>query len=327
MNVLVLGGTEFVGRAFVEEALALGHGVTVFNRGTHEPLPGVTALRGDRSAADGLGALARGEWDVVVDTWSWAPSAVRDAASLLAGRAGHYVYVSSRSVYTPPVPLGADESAPVLAGDADGGQGGYAEMKAGGEVAATAAFGDRALLARAGLIIGPYENIGRLPWWLSRIARGGPVLAPGPAELGLQYVDARDLAVWCLDAAARGLGGAYNVVSPPGFVTMRELLETCVRVTGSDAELRWLEAQEILAAGVEPWSDLPIWLLGEDHDFMHGGDVSKAVAAGLRCRPVEETVAGTWEWLRGIGGRAPMRADRPPVGLDPALEAKLLGLD
>ncbi|MFC5820565.1 NAD-dependent epimerase/dehydratase family protein [Nonomuraea harbinensis] len=324
MRLLVLGGTEFVGRAFVTEALALGHDVTVLNRGTHEPPAGVTALRGDRARPDGLDALAGGEWDVVADTWSWAPSAVRDAASLLAGRAGHYVYVSSRSVYAPPVPYGADESAPVVEGSPDGGEGGYAEMKAGGELAATAAFGGRALLARAGLIIGPHENIGRLPWWLSRIARGGPVLAPEPAGLGLQYVDARDLARWCLEAALDGVGGAFNVVSPPGFVTMRELLETCVRVTGSDAELRWTSEEAILAAGVQPWTDLPIWLTGEGHAFVHGGDVSRAVAAGLRCRPVEETVADTWAWLRSIGGRAPVRPDRPAVGLDPDVEATLL---
>lgn len=326
MRVLVLGGTKFVGRAVVEEALALGWDVTVFNRGSHEPPAGVTALRGDRSAAGGLAALERGEWDVVVDTWSWAASAVRDTASLLAGRAGHYVYVSSRSVYADPVPFGADESAPVVAASADDEDASdYARNKAGAELGAVAAFGERALLARAGTILGPYENIGRLPWWLSRIARGGPVLAPGPRDLGLQYIDARDLAVWCLRAAERGVGGAFNVVSPPGFVTMRELLETCVKVTGSDAELRWVDAEPILAAGVAPWTDLPIWLVGEDHAFMHGGDVSKALAEGLRCRPVEETAADTWAWLRSIGGEAPMRPDRPRVGLDPAVEARLLG--
>ncbi|WP_338043416.1 NAD-dependent epimerase/dehydratase family protein, partial [Nonomuraea lactucae] len=180
MKLLVLGGTEFVGRAFLDEALAMGWEVTVLNRGTHEPPPGVTALRGDRSAPGGLAALGDGVWDVVVDTWSWAPSAVRDSASLLAGRAGHYVYVSSRSVHGYPVPAGADESAPVVEASADDdGHADYARAKAGGELAAVAAFGDRALLARAGLILGPHENIGRLPWWLTRIARGGPVLAPG----------------------------------------------------------------------------------------------------------------------------------------------------
>ncbi|MFC4012683.1 NAD-dependent epimerase/dehydratase family protein [Nonomuraea purpurea] len=321
MRVLVLGGTEFVGRAVVDEALAFGWQVTTFNRGSNEPQPGVTALSGDRSAPGGLAALEHGEWDVVIDTWSWAPSAVADAATLLAGRAGHYVYVSSRSVYAGPVPFGADESAPVVTSP-DAGE--YAWNKAEAERGAVAAFGDRAVLARAGLIIGPYENIGRLPWWLTRIARGGPVLAPGPADLALQYVDARDLAQWCLRAGERGLGGAFNVVSPSGYVTMRGLLETCVKVTGSDADLRWVEAERILAAGVTPWMDLPIWLLGDDYDFMHGGEVSKAVAAGLRFRPVEETVADTWAWLRSIGGQAPTRPDRPALGLDPQVEAQLL---
>jgi 2'-hydroxyisoflavone reductase len=113
-------------------------------------------------------------------------------------------------------------------------------------------------------------------------------------------------------------------VSPPGFVTMRGLLETCVKVIGSDAELRWVDAETILAAGVAPWTELPIWLVGADHDFMHGGDVSAAVAAGLGFRPVAETVADTWAWLRSIGGEAPMRPDRPRVGLDPEVEARLL---
>ncbi|MFC5831221.1 NAD-dependent epimerase/dehydratase family protein [Nonomuraea insulae] len=324
MKVLVLGGTEFVGRAFVDEALALEWQVTVFNRGSHAPPAGVTALRGDRSAPGGLAALEHDEWDMVVDTWSWAPSAVRDTAALLAGRAGHYVYVSSRSVYADPVPFGASESAPVVPASADDGDGDYARNKAGAELGAVAAFGDRALLARAGLILGPYENVGRLPWWLGRIARGGPVVAPAPGEAGLQYIDARDLARWCLEAGARGVGGAFNVVSPPGFTTMRELLDACVKATGSDAELRWIEAERLLAAGAEPWIGLPIWLVGDDYDFMHGGDVSKAVAEGLRLRPMEETVTDTWAWLSGLGGVAPMRPDRPLKGLDPAVEARLL---
>ncbi|TDE60401.1 reductase [Nonomuraea mesophila] len=324
MRLLVLGGTEFVGRAVVEEARALGWDVTTFNRGSRDPMPGVTALRGDRSAPGGLAALERGEWDVVLDTWSRAPSAVRDSAALLAGRASRYVYVSSRSVYELPVPAGADEDAPLVTASPDDGDGDYAKNKAGAELAAVAAFGDRALLVRAGLIVGPYENVGRLPWWLNRIARGGPVLAPEPADLGLQYIDARDLALWSLRAAEQGLGGPYNLVSPPGFTTMGELLETCVKVTGSDAELRWTPQERIFAAGIEPWSDLPIWLPGELHGFMHGADVSKAVAAGLRPRPVEETVADTWAWLQSIGGVAPMRPDRPVVGLDPEREARVL---
>ncbi|MGZ2357686.1 NAD-dependent epimerase/dehydratase family protein [Streptomyces sp. 372A] len=326
----MLGGTQFVGRAVTEAALARGGQVTVFHRGHHAPPPGTAEIIGDRTAANGLAALAAADgpgWDLVVDTWSGAPSAVRDAARLLSTRAARYTYVSSRSVYDYPAPAGLAEDGPVVTGaspDAGDDQP-YALAKRGGELAAQDAFGDRALLARAGLILGPWENIGRLPWWLNRIARGGPVLAPGTPDTDIQYIDARDLADWVLDAAERGLHGPYNLVSRPGHTTMGGLLDACVRTTGSGAELRWTPAEKILAAGVEPWTDLPVWLPpGEVYDTLHQGDVGLAHATGLRCRPVEETVEDTWRWLRGIGGEAPQRADRPAVGLAPETEAKLL---
>ncbi|MFI9202418.1 NAD-dependent epimerase/dehydratase family protein [Streptomyces sp. NPDC053048] len=326
MRLLMLGGTEFVGRAVTDEALARGWEVTVFHRGRHAAPPGVADLLGDRTREGGLAALEHGEWDVVVDTWSGAPTAVRDAARLLAGRAGHYAYISSGSVYRHPRPAGLDERAPLVGGSPDAGQEAYAEDKRGGELAAAAAFGDRALLVRAGLILGPGENIGRLPWWLLRTARGGPVLAPGPRDLALQYIDVRDLAAWTLDAAARALGGPYNLVSRTGHATMGELLEACAHVTGGTAELRWTPPETILAAGIQPWQELPVWVPpGELHETLHQGGVEKAFAAGLRCRPVGETVADTWRWLRDLGGVAPLRADRPVVGLDPEVEARLLG--
>ncbi|MGW1378828.1 NAD-dependent epimerase/dehydratase family protein [Streptomyces sp. NPDC002446] len=326
MKLLMLGGTEFVGRAVTEAALARGWQVTVFHRGTHAPPQGVTALHGDRSDAAGLAALEGGEWDAVVDTWSGAPAAVRDTARLLAGRAGTYAYISSRSVYAYPAAYGLDEDGPLVDASADATDADdYAEAKRGGELAALDAFGDRALLVRAGLIIGPYENIGRLPWWLGRIARGGTVLAPGPRDMALQYVDVRDLAEWTLDALEAGRGGAYNLLSEIGHATMGELLESCVKVTGSDAELRWTEPEDVLAAGIEPWIELPVWLApGELRDAFYGADVAKALAAGLRCRPVSETVADTWSWLRSIGGTAPQRPDRPVVGLAEEKEAAAL---
>ncbi|UZJ30182.1 NAD-dependent epimerase/dehydratase family protein [Streptomyces endophytica] len=328
MKLLMLGGTEFVGRAVTEAAVARGWQVTVFHRGRHAAPEGVTALHGERGVAgpEGLAALREGEWDAVVDTWSGAPSAVRDAARLLAGRAGRYAYVSSRSVYAYPAAYGLDEDGPLVAGSADATDAeDYAAAKRGGELAALDAFGERALLVRAGLILGPYENIGRLPWWLGRIARGGPVLAPGPREMALQYIDVRDLAEWTLDALEAGLGGAYNLVSETGHATMGELLESCVKVTGSDAELRWTAPEDVLAAGVEPWTELPVWLASdESRDAMFGADVSRALATGLRCRPVAETVADTWAWLRSIGGVAPQRPDRPVVGLPEEKEAAVL---
>ncbi|MFJ5259313.1 SDR family oxidoreductase [Streptomyces sp. NPDC088387] len=331
MRLLVLGGTEFVGRAVVEAALGRGWDVTVFHRGRHEPPAGVRSLHGDRTAPDGLAALEAApedSWDAVVDTWSAAPRAVRDAARLLRGRAARYAYVSSCSVYAWAPPAGYTEDAPLVAGaEADAGQTDYARDKRGGELAAVAGFGAAdALLVRCGLILGPYENIGRLPWWLNRIARGGPVLAPGPRELPLQLIDVRDLAAWTLDAVERGLGGPYNLISPSGHTTMGGLLDACVAATGSTAELRWTDPETVLGAGIEPWSQLPVWVPpGTDlHDFLHGADVSHALDAGLHCRPVAETVADTWTWLRSIGGTAPQRPDRPPVGLDPETEAKVL---
>ncbi|CAM5561142.1 NAD-dependent epimerase/dehydratase family protein [Streptomyces pilosus] len=333
MRLLLLGGTEFAGRAVAEAAVGRGWEVTVFHRGRHEAPAGVRTLVGDRTAPDGLAALDEdpGEWDVVVDTWSAAPRAVRDAARLLRDRAGRFVYVSSCSVYAWAPPAGYSEEAPVVDGaspDADLTD--YARDKRGGELAAVDAFGaDRSLLVRAGLILGPYENVGRLPWWLNRTARGGPVLAPGPRELPLQYVDVRDLAEWILGAAEQGLSGPYNLVSPQGHTTTGELLEACVRATGGTAELRWTAPEVVLEAGIEPWTQLPVWVPpGSDlHDALHSSDVSRAVAAGLRCRPVAETVADTWRWLTEIGGTAPQRPDRTLKGLDPEVEAKVLGTD
>ncbi|MFD1661215.1 NAD-dependent epimerase/dehydratase family protein [Streptomyces caeni] len=330
MRLLVLGGTEFAGRAVVEAALGRGWEVTVLNRGRRRPPPGVRALRGNRTAPGGLAALAGGEWDAVVDTWSAAPRAVHEAARLLTGRAGRYVYVSSCSVYAWAPPAGYTEDAPLVEGTAaDAGTTEYPRDKRGGELAALDTFGaDRSVLVRAGLILGPYENVGRLPWWLTRIARGGPVLAPGPRDLPLQYVDVRDLAEWILGAVTQGLSGPCNLMGPQGHATMGGLLEACVDVTGAAAELRWTTPEAVLDAGVEPWTQLPVWVPpGSDlHDALHAADVSRAVATGLRCRPVTETVADTWSWLRGIGSTAPQRPGRPAVGLDPAVEARLLGL-
>ena len=324
MRLLVLGGTRFVGRAVVDDALGRGWDVTVLNRGTTGPAPaGVTALVGDRTSPAGLAAaLGDRSWDLVVDTWSAAPRAVTTAAALLAGRSARFGYVSSISAYV----WGRhhDETSPLVAGDPQGGDGDYAAMKRGAELGALASF-PGALLARAGLILGPYEDIGRLPWWLSRIARGGRVVAPGRPERPLQYVDARDLARWLLGALDDGVTGPVDVVGPSGAATTADLLGTCRSVTGADAELVWVPEDELAAAGVEPWTQLPCWVpeSGEHAGFLEG-DTSRAVATGLRCRPLRETVRDTWDWMQRTGP-APQRPDRPVHGLPPDLEQRLLG--
>ncbi|RLP85907.1 reductase [Micromonospora sp. BL4] len=328
MRLLVLGGTGFVGGATVAEAVRRGWSVTVFNRGLHGSTPsGVHRLRGDRTAPDGLAALTGGAWDLVVDTWDSAPRAVRDAARALVGTVPHYAYISSGSVYAPPVPAHVGEEATTVDATADAVDGDYAQCKAGGELAATEVYGERALLVRAGLILGPGEDIGRLPWWLQRVAQGGDVLAPGPVDLPLQYIDVRDLVGWTLDRAAEGIGGAFNVTSRPGHATMGELLDSVLAVTGSGATLRWTEPERILDAGVVPWNDLPIWIPPR-HEFrwLQERGVQKAYAAGLNCRPVTETVADTWRWLGAVGSVPPRagKQRRVTVGLDPAREVALL---
>jgi 2'-hydroxyisoflavone reductase len=328
MRLLVLGGTHHVGRAVVEEALARGDQVTTLTRGVSGPsAPGAAALHADRTDPAALrAALGDGTWDAVIDTWSGAPSAVLDSASLLASRAGHYGYVSTRSVYEWPPAVGLDESGPVV--DADprsDASDDYAIAKRGGELAALEGFGaDRTVLARAGLILGPYEIVGRMPWWLRRIERGGDVLAPGPPDLKLQYIDCRDLALWMLHAAGEGISGAFNTVSTPGHATMASLLEAAITATGSDARLVWASPEVIIEAGIQPWIELPIWLPPDGEAAgLHTGDVSAVYAAGLTCRPVEDTIADTWAWLQAEGD-PPVADGRPAHGLDPERERAVL---
>jgi 2'-hydroxyisoflavone reductase len=327
MRLLVLGGTHHVGRAVVETALARGDEVTTLTRGVSGPsAAGALGLHADRTDPDALRAvLGNASWDAVIDTWSGAPRVVRDSAGLLAGRAAHYGYVSSRSVYEWPVPPGGDESAPVVDGDpGDEGSEDYAAAKRGGELAALEAFGDQALLARAGLILGPYEIVGRMPWWLRRMERGGDVLAPGPRDMPLQYIDCRDLAAWLLQAADRGIGGVFNTVSRPGHATMQSLLEAAKAATSSDARLVWVTPEVIEAAGIAPWTELPIWAPPDGEAAgLHNGDVTAAYAAGMTCRPVEQTIADTWAWLQAEGD-PPSPPGRPGHGLDPEREREVL---
>ncbi len=326
MRVLVLGGTHFVGRSIVEAALSAGHDVSVLNRGLTGVTPeGVRLLRADRKQPDQVRrALGEDEWDSVLDTWSGAPCFVRSTARILAGRVRHYGYVSSRSVYEWPIRPGLDESAPVVDGSpADEDALDYARAKRGCELAVLETFSPT-LIARAGLILGPYEDVGRLPWWLRRVAAGGRVLAPGPRERPLQYVDARDLAAWMLACAQRRLDGTFNTVGPPGMTTTAGLLDAVRAVTGSSAQLVWVSPEGVEAAGIAPWTEMPIWVPPTgDYAGLHSGNVKAALREGLRCRPVLDTVADTWAWMQEEGEPTP-RPDGPQYGLSPAREAAAL---
>ena len=339
-SLLILGGTQFLGRAVAQEAVRRGARVVVVHRGEHEPPAGVTALRVDRTdpvawarVSGELTALAASHdnerWDVVVDTWSGDPGAVRRAAATLRPSADRYVYVSTRSVYAWPAPDGADEDAALVdlpahaLSDAPAAELSYAESKLAAEIAVESAFGQQALILRVGMLVGPCENTGRLLWWLARMARGGVVPVPGPPDLDWQYIDARDLADWLLTAAAGGLHGTFDAVGRPGGTTTAELLQLCAEVTGGGATLRWLDPAAFAAAGVQPWADLPGWFPpGPEHAAVHRGDTAKAQRHGLTQRPLRSTVTDTWAWMLGPDGQ---NADRDrEAGLSPDQERHLL---
>jgi nucleoside-diphosphate-sugar epimerase len=323
MRLLVLGGTRFVGRAVITEGLDRGWDVTALHRGVTGATPdGVRFLQADRTDRDALtAALAHDAWDLVVDTWSGAPAVAGLSARVLAGHVQRFGYVSSASVYV----WGShvDESSPVVDGDPTAEDGDYAAIKRGAELAVSEVFPD-AVLARAGLILGPHEDIGRLRWWLSRISRGGDVVAPGQPDRPLQYVDARDLASWLLDALVAGHGGPVDVISPSGHATTRTLLESCVAATGSDARLVWVPEETLADVGVRPWTQLPCWVpeSGDYAGFLEA-DTSHAARLGLACRPIAETVADTWQWMRTEASPV-QRPDRAAHGLPPELERQVL---
>jgi 2'-hydroxyisoflavone reductase len=324
-KVLVLGGTDFVGPAVVGAGLARGDDVTIFHRGRTGAAPdGVRAIHGDRTNTADLDALTGERWDVVVDAWSEAPEVVLTSARTLEPHAARYVYISTISVYADPHQGVITEASRTVEARPDAGATEYPADKRGAELAVESAFGtERCLFARPGLILGPRENIGRLPWRLHRIAAGGRVLAPAPQDLAVQYVDARDLAAFAIDTA---LNGAVNVLSRPGHTTMAELLDLGHEVTDSTATFTWVDAAFLLAHKVEPWTELPIWVppVGDTADF-YTCDSSLALRSGLTCRPARETVADTWAWLRENPDWTPVAsANRSAVGMDPARESALL---
>jgi 2'-hydroxyisoflavone reductase len=326
-ELLVLGGSAFVGRALVSEGLRSGWEVTTFNRGrAASPDARVRSLIGDRLDRASLEQLAVHDWDLVIDTWSGAPRAVRDSARVLRDRAGHYAYISSESVYAPPPPLGARETSPTVDASPDAEDGTYPELKRGAELALEQELPDRSLFARAGLILGPYENVGRLTWWLARMARGGEVLCPGPVDLALQCIDARDLARFVITAAEASRTGPFNVVCRRGQTTMGTLLEACHAVAGGDdATLTWVDPDTIEAAGVQPWEELPIWIPA-DHEYagMHDANVERAHDAGLNCRPIATTVTDTWAWMSTLDDLTSVLGNPSTPGLDADREQDVL---
>ena len=327
MRVLIIGGGRFLGRSFAAEALAHGDDVVVFNRGrTSVDLPGVSAVRGDRGEPTDVARLAaQGPWDAVIDTCASVPGVVGQNARALAGQAGAYLFVSSVSAFAdwPARPL--RDGMPLLKGAPDATEGDYGALKAGAERAVRAAFPGRSLVLYPGLIIGPYENQGRQTWWLSCLAQGGLVVAPGDPRRQIRLIDARDVARFGLHCLRAGDEGSYVVTSPPGQSSFGEWLGACAAETGAGAELVWAGDTVLQAAGVDEWTGLPLWSAAEgDARAVWDTDVSRALAAGLVCRPVRETVRDTWRWLKD----APVPADAEGRinghGLPPRQEQQIL---
>jgi 2'-hydroxyisoflavone reductase len=303
VKLLVLGGTKFLGRHVVADALARGHEVTTFTR--ESAAAGAEGLHGDRDG--NLDALRGREWDGVVDTSGYVPRVVRQSAELLRDAVQRYVFVSSISVYDDfSQPVG--ESSPVAQledPDTEEVMEHYGALKAACERVVEDAFGDRSARIRAGLIVGPYDPTDRFTYWPRRIAAGGEVLAPGDPDAPTQFVDARDLAAFLVRLALDGPGGVFNATGPLHPLTMRELFEASRDALGSDATFTWVDSQTVLDAGVQPWTELPLWLPDPDYASMSRADISRSVDAGLTFRPLAETVRDTYEWDAAQPGERP----------------------
>ncbi|GAA1270439.1 SDR family oxidoreductase [Kitasatospora nipponensis] len=296
----MLGGTRFLGRAVVEAALADGHQVTLFNRGRTDPglFPGVETVIGDRTAD--LSGLARRRWDAVVDVAGYDPQVVRRSVDALRGRVGRYVFVSSLSVLadqrTP-----QDESGELLvlrAGMPP--EDAYGARKAACEGVVLDAFAERASVVRPGMIVGPHDPTDRFAYWPRRFARGGRVLLPGDPADAAQFIDVRDLAHWIVGCATEDRGGVFHVTGRP--MPFGTFFEACRAVAGVAAETLWVPSERLLAAGVDPWMGVPMWIADPACAAINRVDVSRALAAGLTLRPLASTLADTLAWDTARGG-------------------------
>jgi 2'-hydroxyisoflavone reductase len=322
MKLLILGGARFLGRHVMAAGLARGHRVSAFNRGRTEPdlFPEIEKLRGDR--AGDLSVLDGRTWDAVIDTSGYLPEDVGRLAERLRGRVGHYTFVSSISVYAGFAHAGMDEGSPVsrLTPDQRSTVAGidrseplksqaflqlYGPLKAVCEIAVQEHFGDRALVLRPGLIVGPHDYMDRFPYWIARVAEGGEVLAPGRPDRPIQLIDARDLADWMVRLAEGAVSGVLHATGPAAPLAMAALLDACRMASSSEARFTWVEDAFLVEHKVGPWEELPFWIPeGElpDHAGILRVDVRRAVESGLTFRPLADTARDTWAWEKTRGG-------------------------
>ena len=326
-TILMLGGTGFLGPQTVEAALRRGHKVTLFNRGRTRPglFPDLEKLHGDRDKDD-LKALEGRRWDAVIDTSANVPRWVKRAAAVLGPNIGHYIYVSSISVYPDMSKPGTDETAPVATIDdpttekIDGRT--YGALKALSEKAAEAAMPGKVAVVRPGLIVGPEDPSDRFTYWPARVARGGEVLAPGSPDDPIQLIDVRDLGEFLVRLIDDRTTGVFNALGPDQALTMGRTLEACKQVARSDATFTWVDAEFLEKQDVHAWSDMPAWVPngGETAGFAKVSN-ARAIKAGLTFRPIDDTAKATLDWFRSLPDdrRTELRA-----GLSHEREAKVL---
>ncbi len=305
MKILIIGGTRFLGRHLVESALTRRHAVTLFNRGKSNPdlFPNLETIQGDRE--HDIEKLSGRAWEAVIDTCGYVPRLVRLSASSLERSVGRYVFISSISVYPDSIlgKIGIEESDPVgklddetveeITGET------YGPLKALCEKIVLDMYDDRGLVVRPGLIVGPNDISDRFTYWPVRIAKGGEVLAPEKPEVPVQIIDVRDLSDFIIKLIEAKASGIYNTTGPDDEFTLGAMLESCKQVSGSDADFKWASVEFLEQNNVAAWSDMPAWVPDneENRGFSRMG-ISKAIQAGLKFRPLAETVKDTLEWAQ-----------------------------
>jgi 2'-hydroxyisoflavone reductase len=296
MKILIMGGTQFVGRHITEAALAAGHEVTLFNRGRTgaDLFPGAAQVRGDRNSEADLAQLRGGRWDATVDVNAYHPRQVRSLAAALDGHGGQQLFISTASVYKTPVAPGFSEDAPLnelaepfpdeVTLDT------YGALKVACERAAIELHGPGSSVIRPTYVIGPHDFSYRFTWWVTRIARGGEVLAPGNPADPIQVIDARDQASWAVSLLERGTAGVFHAVSPkPPFGFGDMLAAIAAQVAPPGTEFTWVGQDYLLGSGLDD-SALPLWPGGDTESDINAADPARAEAAGLSPRPLSASI-------------------------------------